>query len=156
MSVTSRPPKPTRRGSPAKTEFADDGPTSIYDGERAASSESPPTVPMRPAVPRSEPAAPVVPADPPKPAPKIVTISMKTPADPNLKPVVPEREMPHIQLRAMSEMSRSAIPLNLGNLAPPYDPEAARKRNVREYLVWASIAVMLACAIALVVWFVAT
>lgn len=158
MSVTSRPPKPTRRGTPAKAEFTDDGPTSIYEGAEQTSS-APATVSMRsphqgsaPAVP----AAPVVPSDPPKPAPKIVTISMKTPADPNLKPVVPEREMPHIKLRAMSEMSRSAIPLNLGNLAPPYDPEAARKRTVREYLVWASIAVMLACAIALVVWFVAT
>ena len=82
---------------------------------------------------------------------------MKTPADPNLKPVPkPEREMPHVQLRAMSEMSRAQIPLNLGNLAPPYDPAEARKRTVRDYVVWGSLVVILASAIALTVWFVAT
>jgi hypothetical protein len=90
-------------------------------------------------------------------APPIQAISMKTPADPNLKPVEkPQREMPHVQLRAMSEMARAQQPQNLGNLAPPYDPAAARNRTVREYVVWGSLAVILASAIALTVWFVAT
>lgn len=97
------------------------------------------------------------------PAPKveasqpIVAISMKTPADPRLAPVPKqEREMPHVRLRAMSEVARAQQPQNLGNLAPPYDPREARKRSARELVVWGCLAVMIASGIALVVWFVAT
>jgi hypothetical protein len=134
--MSARPNKPTQRGNPparasSKGEFSEDGPTNVYD----------PT--------RHDP--------PPSASQKIVAISMKTPADPRLAPVkLPEREMPHVRLRAMSEMSRANQPLNLGNLAPPYDPSEARKRNMKEYVVWGCVAVILASAIALVVWFVAT
>jgi hypothetical protein len=87
----------------------------------------------------------------------IRAISMKTPADPNLKPVVkPEREMPHVKLRAMSEMAGLQQPQNLGNLAAPYDPTEARKRTARELVIWGSLVVILASAIAIGVWFVAT
>lgn len=104
-----------------------------------------------------QPPPPVLPAQPAAPAPRIQAISMKTPASPNLRPVEkPDREMPHVKLRAMSEVARAQQPQHLGNLAPPYDPAEARKRSMREYVVWGSLAVMLASAIALVVWFVAT
>lgn len=87
----------------------------------------------------------------------IRAISMKTPADPNLKPVEKaEREMPHVKLRAMSEVARAQQPQNLGNFAAPYDPSEARKRTAREIVIWGSLVVILASAIALGVWFVAT
>jgi hypothetical protein len=134
--MSARAKTPTKRGNTppprrSRTDFSDDAPTNIYQ----AGTHDPPAAASQ----------------------KIVAISMKTPADPNLAPVkLPERELPHVRLRAMSEMSRANMPLNLGNLAPPYDPSEARKRNVKEYVVWGCIAVVLASAIALVVWFVAT
>jgi hypothetical protein len=137
--MSARPNKPTQRGNPparasSKGEFSEDGPTNVYDAHKHK-------VP--------DPAA--------ESSQKIVAISMKTPADPKLAPVkMPERDMPHVRLRAMSEMSRANMPLNLGNLAPPYDPNEARKRNMKEYVLWGCVAVMLASAIALGVWFLAT
>jgi hypothetical protein len=134
--MSARTRTPTKRGTPparqgSKADFSDDAPTNIYD----AGTHDPPAAASQ----------------------KIVAISMKTPADPNLAHVkLPERELPHVRLRAMSEVSRANMPLNLGNLAPPYDPSEARKRNMKEYVLWGCIAVILASAIALVVWFVAT
>jgi hypothetical protein len=93
------------------------------------------------------------PADPP---PVIRAISMMTPVDPNARAAPkPEREPPHVQLRAMADKSR-AQQQNLGNLAPPYDPAEARARTVRDYALWGSLAVALAAVIALVVWLVGT
>jgi hypothetical protein len=135
---TQRGTKPPERPS-SKGDLFDDAPTQHYDGK----------LPKGPAVAEAPAAA--------KPLQKIVTISMKTPASPKLAPVeVPEHEKPHIKLRALSEVSRAQIPLDLGNLAPPYDPDEARKRTLKEYLLWGSIAVILACVIALAVWFAAT
>jgi hypothetical protein len=135
--MSARHKTPTKRGNTpppradSKADFSDDAPTNVFDPNR------------------HEP--------PPSASQKFVAISMKTPANPNLAPVkMPEREMPHVRLRAMSEMSRANMPLNLGNLAPPYDPTEARKRNMKEYVVWGCVAVILASAIALVFWFVAT
>ena len=79
---------------------------------------------------------------------------MKTPGT-TKKVEMPESEMPHVKLRAMSEFARSNTPQNLGNLAPPYDPGAARVSRFQDYVIWGCVAVMLACGIALVVWFVA-
>jgi hypothetical protein len=85
---------------------------------------------------------------------QIKAISMKTPGA--LKKVeMPQAEMPHVKLRAMSEVARKQTPQNLGNLAAPYDPSEARKRGARELAIWACIGIILACGIALVVWFVA-
>jgi hypothetical protein len=120
--------------------------------DRARPPSKAPPVPQPPVLPP----APSAPSASPAPR-RMKAVSMKTPADPNLKPVEkPERDLPHIQLRAMSEVSRAQIPLNLGNLAPPYDPAEARARTVRDYLVWGSLAVIIASGVALVVWFVAT
>jgi hypothetical protein len=87
-------------------------------------------------------------------------ISMKTPgqgataaAAPNATPMLPRPK-----LRAMAEVASEVVPpnqQNLGHVAPPYDPEAARARQVREYVIWGCVAVILASVIALVVWFVA-
>ncbi len=84
----------------------------------------------------------------------IQAISMKSPSEPAAaqgNQGTPMLARP--KLRAMSEIT----PVNqqsLGHVAPPYDPEAARARKVREYVIWACVAVILASAIALVVWFV--
>jgi hypothetical protein len=130
--MTARTKNPTMRGSGVPTEssggFPDDVPTDPYRGVKADAPEEGPY--------------------------KIVATSMKTPAI-AAKPKV-ERELPYIKLRAMSEVSRAQASLDLGNLAPPYDPAEARKRSLREYVVWGSLAVVLACGIALVVWFAAT
>jgi hypothetical protein len=147
--MSARSYKPTQRGVPpvrAQT-HDEEGPTSIYDsGERM----------RKPTPPAGSPPPTVKPTPMPAPAP-LMAISMKTPANPDLKPVEKrEPELPHVRLRAMSELSRAQQPQNLGNLAPPYDPAEARARTVREYLIWGSLAVIMASAIALVVWFVAS
>jgi hypothetical protein len=87
----------------------------------------------------------------------IQAISMKTPgagaaqvAEPN--PPTPMLARP--KLRAMSEVTPANQQL-LGHVAPPYDPVEARARQVREYVIWGCLAVILASAIALVVWFAA-
>ncbi len=159
--MSARSYKPTRRGTApprdSKPDFTDDGPTNVYDhkkhktpGPQAAAPQPQPQA----AASQPPPAAHVPQA---AESQKIVAISMKTPADPNLAPVkIPERELPHVRLRAMSEVSRAHQPLQLGNLAPPYDPTEARKRNMKEYVLWGCVAVILASGIALVVWFVAT
>lgn len=85
----------------------------------------------------------------------IQAISMKSPSEPAAaqgSPGTPMLARP--KLRAMSEIT-PVKQQNLGHVAPPYDPEAARARKVREYVIWGCVAVILASAIALVVWFVA-
>ena len=83
----------------------------------------------------------------------IMAISMKTPGD-GAQRQVKEPVLPAVKLRAMSEVTRSQTPQNLGNLAPPYDPKEARAKSTREYILWGCVAVIIASAIAVVVWFV--
>lgn len=143
--MPERPNKPTKRGVPPADamgdgrpdatsgdgstdddSISDDAPTRIYDSEPIARA---------------------------KPAP-IHAISMKTPAEPRpARSEQAERELPHVKLRAMSELARTQQPQSLGHLAPPYDPAEARARTVRDYIVWGSLAVILASVIALGVWF---
>jgi hypothetical protein len=150
--MTARTKTPTKRGHSAAIEAQkdfDERPTEVYNDDPTIDEAMPPGAapPQFVAVSMKTPAGDAADS-------RVIAISMKTPSDAIRPPV--ERELPHVKLRAMSEMSRAQIPLNLGNLAPPYDPAAARKRTVREYIVWASLAVILACGIALVVWFAAT
>jgi hypothetical protein len=86
----------------------------------------------------------------------IQAISMKTPggAPPTAEVNPPTPILPRPKLRAVSEVTPVKAQ-NLGHVAPPYDPERARARRVREYVIGGCVAVILACAIALVVWFVA-
>lgn len=85
----------------------------------------------------------------------IQAISMKSPSGPlatQANQGTPVLARP--KLRAMSEIT-PVNQQNLGNVAPPYNPEEARARRVREYVIGGCVAVILASAIALVVWFVA-
>jgi hypothetical protein len=64
------------------------------------------------------------------------------------------------RLRRLSEVSpqrhRAATPPGgLGYLAPPRDPRQARTRRWRDYVMWGSVAVILAGAVTLGVWFLA-
>lgn len=137
--MSARSKTPTKRG--AAPPSTDEIPTEIL-GEDFQKRAKKKTAKQEPQVP----APPVL--------PQIKAISMKTPG--SVKKIeMPESEMPHVKLRAMSEVSRAQTPQNLGNLAPPYDPSEARKRSMREYVIWGCIAIMLASGIALVVWFVA-
>jgi hypothetical protein len=125
--MSARSKNPTKKGPPPPEH--DDLPTEVYDSGKFKKEASTP----------------------------IKAISMKTPAAGSAPPKEPEPPvLPHVKLRALSEVTKAQhSPQNLGNLAPPYDPAAARARSVREYIVWGSLAVILASGIALVVWFAA-
>ena len=83
-------------------------------------------------------------------------ISMKTPGQPRAQEEPTKTPaVPRPKLRAMSEVAHAKPPQNLGNLAPPYDPNAARMRSMQDYIIWGCVAVIIASAITLVVWFVA-
>lgn len=88
--------------------------------------------------------------------PPFRAISMKTPGH---EPPPADQGTPDLRkakLRAISEVSPiPQTPRNLGYLAPPRNAAEVRARRVRDYVIWGSIAVMLACAIALAVWFLA-
>ena len=93
----------------------------------------------------------------PKPEPKppqMRAISKKTPgvAQPT---DTPRRGVPQVKLRALSEMSSGQITPPQQFLAPPRDPSEQRARRRRDLVVWGSICVMIACAVALGIWFVA-
>lgn len=98
----------------------------------------------------------------PRPAPEPVprdrsepmrVISMKTPGDLEGKEKV-QRVLPVVKLRAISEV-RQTPPRGLGNLAPPFDPREARSRRLRDNVIWASLAVILASVVTLAIWFLA-
>jgi hypothetical protein len=84
----------------------------------------------------------------------IKVVSMKTPGQSD-RPDTPARAMPQVKLRAMSEVQsqKHALPENLGYLAPPRDAREVRARRTGELVIWASVCVMIACAIALGIWF---
>ena len=100
------------------------------------------------------PAPPVVPRNATGP---IQAVSMKTPGTHKPEPVAnpPTPILPRPKLRGAAEVTPAKQAQNLGQLAKPYDPKEARARRMREYVIWGCIAVILASAIALVVWFVA-
>ena len=93
-----------------------------------------------------------------EPSAPIRVISMKTPGE------ISEERLPvkqhQVRLRRLSEVSpqrRTAAtpPGGLGYLAPPRDPREARTRRWHDYLIWGSVAVILAGAVTLGVWFLA-
>lgn len=144
MSARSR--TPTKKGiPPGPTLDEDEDPTEIDGGQLGHDDVAPAT-----------PIAPIKAISMKTPKHELKAISMKTPHDDD----APVREvkapvLPAVKLRAMSEVTRAQTHQNLGNLAPPYDPKAARAKSTREYIVWGCIAVIIASAIAVVVWFVA-
>jgi hypothetical protein len=162
MSARARKP-PTIQ--PPDRPSLDDAPTTIYDSDeypptRKAAAQAAPTVIDKP-VPAAvqaalqKQAAPV--AVKQEPSAPMQAISMKTPGQAQRPPAPENPPTPMLQrpkLRAVSEVT-PAKQQHLGNLASPYDPKAARARALREYVIWGCLAVILASAIALVVWFVA-
>ena len=91
-----------------------------------------------------------------EPATPIKAISMKTPGA-TATPDIDTRPRPKVKLRAISEVTPlpEAQPKNLGYLAPPRDPHEAKQRRLRDYVVVASLSVIVASVIALIIWFAA-
>jgi len=87
----------------------------------------------------------------------IRAISMKTPGtgDARERADTPPRAIPQVQLRSMADVSKSGPAQSLGYLAPPRDHREVRARRRSELVIWGSICVMLACAVALGIWFLA-
>jgi hypothetical protein len=62
----------------------------------------------------------------------------------------------HVQLRSLAQVSSMRPPPGgLGRLAPPLDPDQARRRRHRANAAWACLAIALACGISLAIWLVA-
>jgi hypothetical protein len=147
-------PPPRAQGEPALAT-----PTAVSPPPRAPS-EPAPALPPPPEPERSGPvhAAPAFDQSQP-----IRVISLKAPGDAPRADASAER-LPRNQhqprLRRLSEVSpqrRAALtpPGGLGYLAPPRDPREARTRRWREYVIWGSVAVMVAGVVTLGVWFLA-
>lgn len=102
-----------------------------------------------------DPDPPSTPAGPQHPRPDsepLRVVSMKTPH--RELPEKMQRELPVQKLRALSDIHKTP-PQGLGRLAPPLDPRAARGRQWRDYVIWGSLAIVVACVVTLVIWFAA-
>lgn len=129
-------PSSLRRGTPAQILDEADAATHIYDST---------TLPTKAS------------------APAFNVKSMKTPGErfsgqlPLAAAARAGRPIPQVKLRAMSEVAPqpSTSQQALGFLAPPRNPVDARARKTRDFIVWGSVCVILACVIALGIWFVA-
>lgn len=159
--MADRPKTPTQRGHESKT-TSYDTPSSLRRGSPAPSGHDGP----KQVVDEADAATRVydsttLPKKPPAPAFNVK--SMKTPGDlPSGQlamsaPARPDRLIPQVRLRAMSEVAPqpSASQQALGFLAPPRNPVDARARKTRDFIVWGSVCVILACVVALGIWFVA-
>ena len=99
------------------------------------------------------------------PAPAFEVKSMRSPAELEARTLAaapgteaqPRRSRPKVRLRAMSEVaSQPNTPQeSLGYLAPPRNPVDVRARKTRDFIVWGSVCVILACFVALGIWFIA-
>ncbi|HEX5059097.1 MAG TPA: hypothetical protein VFV99_07040 [Kofleriaceae bacterium] len=173
--MSARSKKPTSKGQ-APPPFTDENKkTVVYDSNKGKKSggqyaEPDPTVvdgPLGGAKMYEKPAPNAGPTVLEKPRPPVVAvskkeqsapikaISMKTPNDQQAPAPEKTPMLARPKLRAVSEVMPAQTPQNLGNLAQPYDPKEARSRAMREYVIWGCVAVILASAIALVVWFAA-
>ncbi|HEY0254093.1 MAG TPA: hypothetical protein VGC41_21340 [Kofleriaceae bacterium] len=88
----------------------------------------------------------------------IQVISKKTPGVSSGAISLPEAApRQQVKLRAISEVTSAKVPQQdqLGYLAPPRDRNEVRARRRRDFIVWGSVCVILASAIALAVWFAA-
>jgi hypothetical protein len=136
-------PSSLRRGRPAQG--GHDGPKQMVDEADAATHiYDSTTLPKKP------------------PAPAFNVKSMKTPGELSAGESMsatprPGRLLPQVKLRAMSEVApQPSTPQQaLGFLAPPRNPVDARARETRDFIVWGSVCVILACVVALGIWFVA-
>lgn len=160
--VTRPPPlprhaKPTAKQPPAAPKPADpdDDATTVRDPRELP---RPPELPAASAAPAPAPARQFVRAQShaQSPAHGVVAVSKKTPGTRRAADVEGPA-VPRVKLRAMSEVASGphAAPQQLGYLAPPRDPREARSRRRGDLVVWGSVCVMIACAIALGIWFLA-
>ena len=88
----------------------------------------------------------------------VKAVSRKGPDDPSRpRADTPPRAIPQVQLRALSDVKGQGQQpqQNLGYLAPPRDRVEVRARRGRELVIWGSVVVMIACVVALVIWFLA-
>jgi hypothetical protein len=144
--IPRKPAGPTMRGRVADSR--DEDPTSIYGSG---------TYPNTPAASQPRPGEPDFVREAATP---IKVKSMKTPGQASSGAIpVPNdaRPMPQVKLRAISEVASKghAHQQQLGYLAPPRDPQEVRARRQRDFIVWGSICVILACVVALGIWFLA-
>lgn len=91
---------------------------------------------------------------------RVISLKAPTEASPEASEERPPARTHQARLRRLSEVSpqrhRAATPPGgLGYLAPPRDPRQARTRRWRDYVMWGSVAVILAGAVTLGVWFLA-
>jgi hypothetical protein len=127
----------------------DDDPTSIYDSG---------TYPSTPKATLPKPGEPDFVREAATP---IRVRSMKPPGQASSGEIPLPADVPRpqhqVKLRAISEVAskRQAPQLALGFLAPPRDPNAVRARRWRDFVVWGSVCVILACVVALGIWFIA-
>lgn len=135
---SKRPKKATKRGHESQEEF-----------RKRAVEMATPTV-VTPDAPRN----PVPPRDR---SGDILVVSMKTPEpDKGEAKRQLEAKAHQVKLRPMSELSSAdMITPPRGYLAPPRDPKQARKRRMRELVVWGSVVIVIACVVMLGVWLVA-
>lgn len=125
---------------------ADDDPTSIYDSGKYPN--TPKATQPRPGEPDfvREAATPI----------KVRSMKPQASSRETPLPDVP-RPQHQVKLRSISEIAsnQQAPQLALGYLAPPRDPNAVRARRWRDFVVWGSVCVILACVVALGIWFIA-
>lgn len=123
-------------------------------GDRIAEQATPTEVAPGP-LPPVEQATPTEVAARPERSEPIRVISMKNRAQSEPRPDEPRVPL-HVQLRSMAEVAGThGRAAGLGHLAPPRDPQQARRRRQRDNVVWACAAILLACAISLGIWFIA-
>lgn len=88
--------------------------------------------------------------------PELKVISMKTPAE--LAAEKRSARQHEVKIRSLAEVHRrhDTPAGGLGYLAPPRDPREVRARRVRDYVVWASVVVIVGSAVMIGVWLLAT
>lgn len=143
-TVNDGPLAKKKRGDGYST---DDDPTNIYDSGKY------------PNTPKASQPRPGEPDFVREAATPIKVRSMKTPGVSSGEIPLPAdvpRPQHQVKLRAISEIASNQRPqLALGYLAPPRDPNAVRVRRWRDFVVWGSVCVILACVVALGIWFIA-
>ena len=85
----------------------------------------------------------------------IRVISMKTPAE--IAAEKKQAKKQEAKIRPLSEVIRmdQTPPRGMGNLAPPANARERNVRRLRDWLIWGSVLVIIACTVMLGVWFLA-
>ena len=85
----------------------------------------------------------------------IRVISMKTPAE--IAAEKKQAKKQEVKIRAISDVIRpdQTPPRAMGNLAPPANARERNVRKLRDWLIWGSVLVIIACTVMLGVWFLA-